>query len=107
MHSICETMARKRKVKNICMEIFRYLSIYAYGEGEGEGERERESETDTPPAMPPAARDLQMLRRACRLGALTPSLAILASSAKFTIVVTALSLLFPTTSSDVIKKNLI
>ena len=58
--------------------------------------------THTPPATPPATRDLQMLRIA-RLGALTPSLASLASSAKFTIVVTADSLAF--TSSDAIDRS--
>ena len=57
-------------------------------------------ETHTPPATPPAKRDLQMLRTAW-LGALTPSLANFASSARFTIVDTAAdSVLF--TSSDAI-----
>lgn len=60
--------------------------------------------TYTPPATPPATRDLQTLRKAW-LGALTPSLASLASSARFTIVVTADSLVvFATASSDDISK---
>ena len=62
--------------------------------------KKEKKETDTPPATPPAKRDLQMLRTAW-LGALTPSLANFASSARFTIVDTAAdSVLF--TSSDAI-----
>jgi hypothetical protein len=59
--------------------------------------------THTPPATPPATRDLQILRRAGP-GALTPSRASLASSAKFTIVETADSLVF--TSSEAITGTL-
>lgn len=60
--------------------------------------------TYTPPATPPATRDLQTLRKTW-LGALTPSLACFASSARLTIVVTADSLVvFPTTSSDAISE---
>lgn len=66
--------------------------------------REKEK-THTPPATPPATSDLQMLSKAW-LGALTPSLASFASSARFTIVDTAESLVvFPTTSSDAIAEK--
>lgn len=68
---------------------------------QGASWREESSEktrTHTPPATPPARRDLQTLRTA-RLGALTtPSLASLASPARLTIVETADSLGF--TSSE-------
>ena len=62
----------------------------------------KEMKTHTPPATPPATRDLQILRIAW-LGALTPSLASLASSAKLTMVVTADSLVC--TSSDAIVQS--
>lgn len=60
------------------------------------------SGTHTPPATPPATSDLQMVRSWCP-GPLTSSRARFASSARLTIVVTAVSpLVLPTTSSDAI-----
>jgi hypothetical protein len=65
-------------------------------------EASQEKGTHTPPAKPPATSDLQMVR-IWWSGALTPSRASLASSARLTMVVTAMSpLLLPTTSSDAI-----
>jgi hypothetical protein len=65
-------------------------------------EASQEKGTHTPPATPPATSDLQMVR-IWWPGALTPSRASLASSARLTMVVTAVSpLLLPTTSSDAI-----
>jgi hypothetical protein len=65
-------------------------------------EASQEKGTHTPPAKPPAMSDLQMVR-IWWPGALTPSRASLASSARLTMVVTAVSpLLLPTTSSDAI-----
>ena len=66
-------------------------------------QRKGKMKTHTPPATPPAMRDLQMLTKAW-LGALTPSLASLASSARFTIVETADSpVVLLTASSEAIK----
>jgi hypothetical protein len=71
-----------------------------------ETKQRQNQRTHTPPATPPATSDLQMLRTAWP-GAFTPSLASFASSARFTIVDTADSLVvFPTTSSDAIAETL-
>lgn len=80
-------------VYSVNQEIFRFFF-------RSPAEKRKRVRTYTPPATPPAIRDLQILMMAW-LGALTPSLANFASSARFTIVETAAdSVVF--TSSDAI-----